>query len=653
VTLTILTDNYPGETTWEVKDGSTILASGGPYGSQGTLYTHTICLPDGCFDLVIYDSYGDGICCGYGQGYYELVDESNGGILASGGQFGSSETTNFCVSSGPPPVSVSITNSTNVSCFGGSDGSATASASGGATPYTYNWSNGATGATASGLSAGAYTVTVTDANNNTASDNVTITQPTAVSVTASSTNASCPGATDGTASASASGGTPGYTYSWSNGATGSNISGLGAGTYTVIATDANGCTANASVTIIEGAGITYYEDSDNDGYGNPLVTTNACSPPSGFVADNTDCDDSNPAINPGAAEVCDGIDNNCDGNIDEGVTNTYYADADNDGFGDPNVTTNACSMPAGFVTNNTDCDDSNPAINPNAAEVCDGVDNDCDGLIDEDGVCGGCTYTIIDANDFETGWGIWIDGGNRCDRGTYTSYANSGTQCIRQRDRKGVASSMYTNSLDLTAYDFIKIEFSFITVAFSVSSDDFFLEMSVNGGAYSVIEEWNYGDEFVNGTRVNEAVEFEAPTSADVRFRLRCDASNNGDELYIDDVVISGCSGAGGQGPTMVVGADQQEGAVDPAITIPVSHLLLFPNPAKDQLSVAYTLEEAAEVKLLVSDFNGKVLHYGEFSQEAGNQQTQINTEQMGPGYYFVHVVVNGKRVSKAFTVVK
>ena len=94
----------------------------------------------------------------------------------------------------------------------------------------------------------------------------------------------------------------------------------------------------------------------------------------------TDCDDSNPQINSAATEVCDEVDNNCDGEIDEGVTFSFYADGDSDSFGDPSTELQACAAPSGYVTDNSDCDDTNPAAYPEAPEVPeDGVDQDCDG----------------------------------------------------------------------------------------------------------------------------------------------------------------------------------------------------------------------------------------------------------------------------------
>jgi hypothetical protein len=126
----------------------------------------------------------------------------------------------------------------------------------------------------------------------------------------------------------------------------------------------------------------FYQDSDGDGFGDPNNATQATTQPEGYVADNTDCDDSNPTVHPGAPERPDQLDNDCDGQVDEGI-GTYYRDADGDNYGDPNDTVQATSPPGGYVTDNTDCDDADAAVHPGATEVYDQIDNDCDGQVDE------------------------------------------------------------------------------------------------------------------------------------------------------------------------------------------------------------------------------------------------------------------------------
>ena len=116
----------------------------------------------------------------------------------------------------------------------------------------------------------------------------------------------------------------------------------------------------------------YYTDADGDGYGAGSAT-NACSNPgAGYAAANGDCNDAASAVNPGATEICNSIDDNCSGASDEGLTlYTYYNDADGDGNGAGAATT-TCAILSGedVSTNNTDCDDINSAVNTAATELC-------------------------------------------------------------------------------------------------------------------------------------------------------------------------------------------------------------------------------------------------------------------------------------------
>lgn len=168
-------------------------------------------------------------------------------------------------------------------------------------------------------------------------------------------------------------------------------------------------------------GTTYYLDSDGDGYGDPNMSQVACSPPADHVTDDTDCDDNNANAYPGNTEICDGVDNNCDGQIDEGLTTTYYKDNDMDTYGDPNNSIEACNPPAGYVTDDTDCDDNDANAYPCNTETCDGVDNNCDGQVDE-----GLTTTYYLDNDGD-GYG---DANNSLDDCSQPSgYVTDDTDC--------------------------------------------------------------------------------------------------------------------------------------------------------------------------------------------------------------------------------
>lgn len=142
---------------------------------------------------------------------------------------------------------------TAVSCFGDNNGQIVLTPTGGTAPYTYLWSNGATTQNITGLSAGTYSVTITDAKSCTYTlSSITVTQPAAaLSPAGTQTNILCNGGNNGAIDLTVTGGTSGYTYAWSNGATTEDLTGLTAGTYSVVVTDANGCIASASFTITE------------------------------------------------------------------------------------------------------------------------------------------------------------------------------------------------------------------------------------------------------------------------------------------------------------------------------------------------------------------------------------------------------------------
>jgi hypothetical protein len=156
---------------------------------------------------------------------------------------------------------------------------------------------------------------------------------------------------------------------------------------------------------------TWYADTDSDTYGDPATGLLECVAPDGFVADSTDCNDSETEINPAEEEVCDNVDNNCDGNIDENAVDAthWHADSDVDDFGNPDMEIIACEQPTGYVEDDTDCNDSDAAVNPLSVEYCNAIDDNCDGDIDENTAADASTwYLDSDGDTYGTSTVTWV-----------------------------------------------------------------------------------------------------------------------------------------------------------------------------------------------------------------------------------------------------
>ncbi|MCB9676692.1 MAG: VCBS repeat-containing protein [Alphaproteobacteria bacterium] len=154
----------------------------------------------------------------------------------------------------------------------------------------------------------------------------------------------------------------------------------------------------------EGVGERVWRDADGDGFGDARAALLICDPPDGYVANGFDCDDGDAAAAPGAPEVCNGRDDDCDGAVDEDPSDvqTSWLDADGDGYGDPATALVACAL-SGRVAIGGDCDDGDATVSPGAVERCDGRDEDCDGDVDEDASDALDRWVDADLDGFGTG----------------------------------------------------------------------------------------------------------------------------------------------------------------------------------------------------------------------------------------------------------
>ncbi len=239
----------------------------------------------------------------------------------------------------------------------------------------------------------------------------------------------------------------------------------------------------------------------------------------------------------------------------------------------------------------------------------------------------GCTDVIVNDQNFETGWGIWNDGGSDARRSANdAAYASSGNYCVRLRDNTSTSTTT-TDNLNLSSFDDITVSFSYYPRSMDNANEDFWLQLSTNGGSsYTTVEEWNQGDEFVNNNFYSDVVTIAGPFSATTRIRFRCDASGNSDWVYLDDITISGCS----NGTTAeIVTSSGIKADFEEEIE---QQVIVYPNPVQNRLYIKNVSPEAM-VRLLT--LSGKVI-------EQGRGLDTFEMVHLQQGLYLLQIVVDG-----------
>ena len=290
-----------------------------------------------------------------------------------------------------PTVLTASISSTPVLCNGGNS-IITVSASGGTGPYT--------GTGNYTVSVGSYSYTVTDANGCTTSTSTTITEPSALTASSSATSISCFGGT-AVVTVTATGGTTPYT--------GIGTYTVSAGTHSYTVTDINGCTSNTSIVVTQPAVVNAPTGAASQTFCSTLNATIASIQVTGTVvqwyASNIGGSAlaSTTPLSTGTTYYATQTIAGCESpsylavTVTIPVASTYYADADADGFGNVSVSQLACVQPTGYVLNNTDCNDAVATTYPGAPELCNGVDDNCSGFVDE-----GCPSTIAGEEPFNS-----------------------------------------------------------------------------------------------------------------------------------------------------------------------------------------------------------------------------------------------------------
>jgi hypothetical protein len=693
--LTVRTDNYPTETSWNIKNAAgTILYSGSGYTIANNVYTIPLCLPTACFTFTINDGYGDGICCSYGQGYYNIKQGAT--TLISGGAFGTSETKSFCAtgSGGTSSCTDGIQNGqeTGIDCGGPT------------CPVCPSCTDGIKNGLETGVDCGGPTCpacpTCTDGIKNGLETGIDCGGPI------------CPPCGTGGGSGGVQvtnlaghffetgwdgwldGGIDCYRYPGTLSPEGTfsirlrdnelEFSAMTSPSYVMNTFDSvtvefkfradnfepgedfwlryfNGSAWTTIKTYVAGV------DFNNNVVYTRKVKINAPLSANGQFRFQSDADDNTDNVYIDAVSIkgyktsgapqpscTDGIKNGLETGVDCGGPTCPACPTCTDGIKNGLETGVDCGGPTcppcptctdGIQNGNETGVDCGGSTCPPCPTCTDGIQNgnetgvDCGGSCSPCGTGGGGSTTTLSGHYFEIDWDGWADGGVDAFRyaGTFSS---EGSYSIRLRDNSLEASAMTSPNYNLAPYNSVSITFKFKAEGMEAGED--FLVEYFNGTTWSTLGTFVSGTDFNNLSLYTVTVSKTAPLHNNAKFRFKCDASENDDMVYIDAVVVTATNANIPQGRIITL--------LDSETHIDVNHLEgergidVYPNPTYDIIHIRST--NAIHKVRLLSVTGAEML-----STELEGNEHSINLDGYQSGIYLVVIHdengVTTKRVVK------
>ncbi len=645
LTLEVRTDNYPAETTWNIKNSSgTILYSGGPYSVSNTLNNISLCLPTGCYTFTINDAYGDGICCVYGSGYYNVKQGNT--VLITGGTFGSTETKTFCAS-GTPSCTDGIQNGTEtgVDCGGANcpacptctdgikNGLETSVDCGGPTcPACPTCSDGVQNGSETGTDCGG---TCAPCQSN---GNVQIT-----TLAGHYFESGWDGWTDGGIDCARLLTTLSPEGSYSIQLRDNE------GSFSSVTSPVYNLTSYDSVTVefkfravsfeaTEDFWLRYYNgtqwvtvktyvvttDFANDQIYTRKVKINSPLSALSQFRFQTDAGDNSDQLYVDAV-IIKAYKTTTSTSCSDGVQNGLETGVDCGGPNCPACPTCTDGIKNGLETS-VDC--GGPTC-PACPTCTDGIQNGNETGVDCGGACAACntgSTTTLSGHYFETGWDGWIDGGSDCFWYLGTQ-SPEGSYSIRIRDNSLEGSAMTSPTYNLAPYNTVSVEFKFRAEGMD-PGEDFWL-MYFNGSTWNNIGTFTNGAGFENNILYTTTVNITGQLSNIAKFRFQCDASENDDIIYIDAVLIKGTTGSGLiAAPFVITEEPGSKTNVDSRIRDVVQ---LFPNPVTDKLSV--TANEKI-IRLQIYSMSGKFIS----DESPSPDKSEVDVSLLPAGMYVMRV---------------